>query len=72
MNILALGDGGDIESTGESITGGCKWLLRVDDGNGIKLSIESFSVKEYKKLKQPLVQNITSSDRLRLWLAYGL
>ena len=51
LDILCLGDGGDIESTGESITGGCKWLLRVDDGFGIKLSIESFSVKYLKKYK---------------------
>jgi len=38
------GDSGVIESSGLSRGGGCKWLLRVDDGYGIKLSIESFSI----------------------------
>ena len=28
---------------------GCKWLLRVDDGYGIKLSIESFTVRNFQR-----------------------
>ena len=39
------GDSGVIESSGLSRGGGCKWLLRVDDGFGIKLTFESFSVR---------------------------
>ena len=35
------GDSGAVESSGAKT---CKWLLRVDDGFGIKLSMETFSV----------------------------
>ena len=42
---LISGDSGVIESSGLSRGGGCKWLLRVDDGFGIKLTFESFSVR---------------------------